>query len=177
MIDPRLVRDDLENVRGMLKKRNMESVVDLDELKRIDEERRTVIARADELREKRNRVSKEIGRLKSKGGDAAELMAEWGSQRKHKGARGFRERLGAGFNELMLSLPNVLSDAVPEGRDENDNVVVRTWGEKPVFNFQPKPHYDIGTELGHPRFRARGQTLRHPFLRLPRPGGENWSAP
>jgi seryl-tRNA synthetase len=58
------------------------------------------------------------------------------------------ERLDAAFNELMLSLPNVLSDTVPVGRDENDNVVVRTWGEKPVFDFQPKPHYDLGTELG-----------------------------
>lgn len=149
MIDPRLVRDDLENVRGMLKKRNMESVVNLDELKRIDEERRAVIARADELREKRNRVSKEIGRLKSKGGDAAELMAEMGGVNESiKELEASVERLDAGFNELMLSIPNVLSDAVPEGRDENDNVVVRTWGEKPVFNFQPKAHYDIGTELG-----------------------------
>ncbi len=149
MIDPRLVRDDLENVRGMLKKRNMETVVDLDGLRRIDEERRAVIARADELREKRNRVSKEIGKLKSKGEDAAALMADMsGVNDSIRELEASVEKLDAGFNELMLSLPNVLSDAVPVGRDENDNILVRTWGEKPVFPFEPKPHYDLGTELG-----------------------------
>jgi len=149
MIDPKLVREDLEGIRAMLKKRNMESAVDPDELGRIDEERRSVIAKADELREKRNRVSKEIGKLKSGGGDASVLMAEMSGV--NDGIRDLEvaaERLDAAFNELMLSLPNVLSDTVPVGRDENDNVVVRTWGEKPVFDFQPKPHYDLGTELG-----------------------------
>lgn len=149
MIDPKLVREDLEGIRAMLKKRNMESAVDPDELGRIDEERRSVIAKADELREKRNRVSKEIGKLKSGGGDASVLMAEMSGV--NDGIRDLEaaaERLDAAFNELMLSLPNVLSDTVPVGRDENDNVVVRTWGEKPVFDFQPKPHYDLGTDLG-----------------------------
>ncbi len=149
MIDPKLVREDLEGIRAMLKKRNMESAVDLDELRRIDEERRSVIAKADELREKRNRVSKQIGKLKSGGGDASELMAEMSGV--NDGIRDLEaaaERLDAAFNELMLSLPNVLSETVPVGRDENDNVVVRTWGEKPVFDFRPKAHYDLGTELG-----------------------------
>ena len=149
MIDPKLVREDLEGIRAMLKKRNMESAVDPDELGRIDEERRSVIAKADELREKRNRVSKEIGKLKSGGGDASVLMAEMsGVNDGIWDLEAAAERLDAAFNELMLSLPNVLSDTVPVGRDENDNVVVRTWGEKPVFDFQPKPHYDLGTELG-----------------------------
>lgn len=149
MIDPKLVRDDLEGVRAMLKKRNMESAVDLDGLRRIDEERRAVIAKTDDLREKRNRVSKEIGKLKSGGGDASALMAEMsGVNDGIKELEAEVERLDADFNELMLSLPNMLSDTVPEGRDESDNLVVRTWGEKPVFDFKPKPHYDLGTELG-----------------------------
>ena len=149
MIDPKLVREDPDGILAMLKKRNMESAVDLDELRRIDEERRSVIAKADELREKRNRVSKEIGKLKSGGGDASELMAEISGV--NDGIRDLEaaaERLDAAFTELMLSLPNVLSETVPVGRDENDNVVVRTWGEKPVFDFQPKPHYELGTALG-----------------------------
>nr|HPO46152.1 serine--tRNA ligase [Spirochaetota bacterium] len=149
MIDPRLVRDDLEGVRAMLKKRNMESAVDLDGLRRIDEERRAVIAKTDDLREKRNRVSKEIGKLKSGGGDASALMAEMsGVNDGIKELEAEVERLDADFNELMLSLPNMLSDTVPEGRDESDNLEIRTWGEKPVFDFKPKPHYDLGTELG-----------------------------
>jgi seryl-tRNA synthetase len=58
------------------------------------------------------------------------------------------EEIGAAFDEMALSLPNILDDSVPVGRDEHDNVVVRTWGEKPKFDFQPKAHYDIGADLG-----------------------------
>ena len=76
MIDPKLLRDDMDYVRKVLRLRNMEGVVDLDALRNIDGERRAAIAKADELREKRNRVSKEIGKRKAGGGDAAGLMAE-----------------------------------------------------------------------------------------------------
>jgi seryl-tRNA synthetase len=149
MIDPKLIREDLEYIRKVLRSRNMESVADLDGLKRIDEDRRSAIAKIDELREKRNRVSKEIGKRKSQGQDASDLMKEMdGVAGSIKDLEEKGEKLNEQFNDLMLSLPNVLDSSVPEGRDERDNVVVRTWGEKPAFDFEPKPHWDLGTGLG-----------------------------
>ncbi len=149
MIDPKLLRENMDYVRTILKMRNMESAVDLDALRDIDEKRRSVIAEADVLREKRNRVSKEIGKRKVKGESAEDLMSEMnGVNESIKNLEGEAAGLDERFNELMLSLPNILSDSVPEGRDENDNKVVRTWGEKPRFDFTPRAHYDLGTELG-----------------------------
>lgn len=149
MLDPKLIREEPERIRQVLKDRNMEGVVDLDLLGSIDNERRTIISRTDELRETRNRVSKEIGKLKSKGEDASEIMKD--VQRVNDSIReleGQLEAVNSRFDDMALSLPNILDSAVPAGKDEKDNIVVRTWGEKPVFSFQPKPHYEIGAELG-----------------------------
>ncbi len=149
MIDPKMIRENLDYIRTVLKLRNMEGVADLDGLRRIDEERRTAIAKIDELREKRNRVSKEIGIRKGKKEDVSDLMKEIdGVAGEIKQLEESGEKLNTQFNDLMLSLPNVLDASVPEGRDESDNVVVRTWGEKPEFAFEPKPHWDLGTDLG-----------------------------
>ena len=76
MIDPKLIRENIDLIRTVLKKRNMEGVVDLDRFRVIDGERRALIQQGDELREKRNRLSKEIGGRKSRGEDAADLMGE-----------------------------------------------------------------------------------------------------
>ncbi|HPB82603.1 MAG TPA: serine--tRNA ligase [Spirochaetota bacterium] len=149
MLDPKLIREEPERIRQVLKDRNMEGVVDLDLLGSIDNERRAIISRTDELRETRNRVSKEIGKLKSKGEDASEIMKD--VQRVNDSIReleGQLEAVNSRFDDMALSLPNILDSAVPAGKDEKDNIVVRTWGEKPVFSFQPKPHYEIGAELG-----------------------------
>jgi seryl-tRNA synthetase len=149
MLDPKLIREEPERIRQVLKDRNMEGVVDLDLLGAIDNERRTIISRTDELRETRNRVSKEIGKLKSKGGDASEIMKEVQQVNDAiKELEGQLEAVNSRFDDMALSLPNILDSAVPVGKDEKDNIVVRTWGDKPVFSFQPKPHYEIGAELG-----------------------------
>ena len=149
MIDPKVIREDLEGLKNLLRKRNMEKAVDLDELYRVDEERRAIITESDELREKRNRVSKEIGKVKGAGGDAAHLLKEMEGVSDR--VRALEERsavLDGRFREMHLSIPNILDPSVPEGRDDSANVVVRTWGEKPVFDFEPRPHYDLGVDLG-----------------------------
>lgn len=148
MIDPKLLRDNIDYIKELLQKRNMAGAIDLDALKRIDDERRAAIAKTGELRETRNRVSKEIGGRKSKGEDAADLMKEMeGVNAGIKDLDALQESLNTQFNDILLSLPNVLDSSVPEGKDENDNKVVRYWGEKPKFDFEPKPHFDIGAEL------------------------------
>ena len=149
MIDPKLIRDDIESIRLLLGKRNMMESVNIDELKMIDEERRTLNLKSDELREKRNRLSKTIGQLKSQGKDAAPEMKE--VQSLSDELKTFADRLAElneKFNALHLSIPNILDVSVPEGMDEKDNKVVREWGGKPVFGFDPLPHYEIGTGMG-----------------------------
>ncbi len=149
MIDPKIIRDDIDSVRALLAKRNMQGAVDIDQLKRIDEERRELALKSDDLREKRNRLSKAIGQVKSKGGDAASEMMEVQSiSDELKSFSDRLEELNISFNDLHLSVPNILDDSVPEGRDEKDNKIVREWGKKPEFSFEPQPHFEIGTKLG-----------------------------
>jgi seryl-tRNA synthetase len=149
MIDPKLIRENIDAVAAMLAKRNQQGSVDLDALKRLDEERRSCIARVDELREKRNRLSKEVGARKSKGEDAAEIMKEVSSiGGEIKALDEKAESLNKEFTDQLLSIPNMLDETVPQGKDDQDNTVVRTWGEKPKFSFTPIPHYDLGVDMG-----------------------------
>ena len=149
MIDPKLIREELPKIDTMLKKRKMESVVDLNAFKEIDEKRREIVVESDELRERRNKISKEIGVRKSKGEDVEDLMKEMPDvSEKIKSLTEEINTLNEKFSEYHLSVPNILNEAVPEGNDEEDNIIVREWGKKPEFNFDPKPHYDLGTDLG-----------------------------
>ncbi len=148
MIDPRLIREKLDTVKDVVSKRNMDGVVDFSRLEAIDEERRSVIARSDELREKRNRFSKEIGNKKQQGEDASAMMEEVrGISDSIKELEAELTRLNDEYGDMVLSIPNMLSEDVPAGMDENDNVQVRSWGKKPAFDFEPVPHYDLGTAL------------------------------
>ena len=148
MLDPKLIREDIDGIRNTLKMRNMEDVVDLDHLKKIDEERREIIAQTDSLREKRNRLSKEIGSRKAKGEKADDLMNEvQGVSEEIKVQEQKIDKLNKEFNDILLNLPNLLDKSIPFGKDENDNLVVKTWSDKPKFKFKPKPHYELGVEL------------------------------
>lgn len=149
MIDPKIIRDDIESIRKLLERRNMQGAVDVEELKAVDEERRALSLKSDELREKRNTLSKTIGQLKSQGKNADDAMKEVQSiSDEIKKFSDRLEELNEKFKDLHLSIPNMLDASVPAGKDDKDNVVVREWGKKPEFSFTPKPHYEIGTDLG-----------------------------
>ncbi len=149
MIDPKIIRENLKVIEELLIKRNMEGAVDIDELRRVEQDRREFSLRSDELREKRNKLSKIIGQLKSKGKDASDALAEVQAIGAELDSFGDKlNELNEKFADMHLSIPNILDESVPEGKDDSDNIVVREWGEKPNFNFEPKPHYDIGTNLG-----------------------------
>lgn len=148
MIDPKFIRDDIEGIRKLLERRGMTHAVDLDRLKAMNEERRSLIKQSDEARERKNKLSKEIGQKKAKKENADDLMKE--SQActdTIKQCTDGLAALDAEFTEMHLSVPNFLDASVPDGTGEQDNPVVRTWGEKPKFSFAPKPHYDLGTAL------------------------------
>ncbi|MDR3238265.1 MAG: serine--tRNA ligase [Spirochaetia bacterium] len=149
MIDPKIIRDDIESVRRLLKARHMEDALDIDELARIDDERRRLILSADELREKRNKASKEIGLKKANGADVSAAMeGVQGISDEIKSIDEKLQSLNESFTYMHLAVPNLLDPSVPEGRDDSGNILVREWGEKRKFSFEPKAHYDLGTELG-----------------------------
>ena len=144
MISIDLIRRDPDLVRQAM--RNRAADVPLDEILSLDEERRSLIVQADALRARRNEVSREMGRSKERPQELIEEMRSAGSQIKE-----LEERLrstGEKLDGLLLKVPNIPDDSAPVGPDESANVVVKTVGELPSFDFEPEAHWDIAERLG-----------------------------
>ena len=147
MLDMKLIRETPELVQEALIKRHMDPSP-VDEVLLLDEKRRQLIQDVEEMRAERNAVSKEIGRMKGKDERQAKIDA----------MRELGDRIGAidaelqqvevDLEALVSEIPNIPDPDVPVGVDDSDNVVVRTVGERPAFDFEPKPHWDLGPELG-----------------------------
>ncbi len=149
MIDARLIRENPDYIKKILKIRNMEHVADIDKFAKIDEERRDIIAKTDRLRQRRNAASKEVGKRRASNEDDSDLRQEVQKiSDEVKELEASSEKLNQEYNDMLLSLPNILDDSVPAGSDEKDNKVIREYGKKPEFSFTPKTHYDLGTEMG-----------------------------
>ncbi len=147
MLDLKFVRENLDVVKQALEVR--QSNLSLDEFLELDRKRRQLIQESEELRSRRNRVSQEIGRLKKAGEDASDIIREM----KEVGARIKRleEELSAidqKVRDILLAIPNIPHESVPVGKDEDDNVTVKRWGDIPEFDFEPLPHWDIGVNAG-----------------------------
>ena len=144
MISIELIRRDPDLIREAMRKRAAD--VPVDEILSLDEERRSLIVRADALRARRNEVSREMGRSKDRPQELIEEMRSAGSQIKE-----LEDRLrstGENLDDLLLRVPNIPDESAPVGPDESANVVVRTVGELPSFDFEPEPHWDIAERLG-----------------------------
>jgi seryl-tRNA synthetase len=147
MLDIRLLRDNLDEVKRRMATRGV--VIDWDEFVSLDRERREALAHIERLREKKNRLSGEIGKLKKTGGDATALMSEVEAVSEGiRNAEGPLAALEVRFDQFMLSLPNLPNPSVKVGRTADDNREIRRWGGAPKFDFEPKNHWDIGEELG-----------------------------
>ena len=149
MLDLRRLRAEPDAVKVALAKRGDESLLAaVDEVIALDEERRRAISEVEELKARRNEVSREIGALKRKGEDAEELILE---MREVAGKIGVLDgdvsRTEEIIREILLGLPNTPLARVPEGGEEA-NVVVREWGNKPAFPFDARPHWELGESLG-----------------------------
>jgi len=147
VLDIKLLRDNPELVDRGLKRRGL--VAPLDHFLELDARRRSLLTEVERLKHKRNVVSEEIGKLKKEGKEPVELIAEMRevSQR----IKALDEEIRTVEEELdkeLLTLPNLPHSSVPDGSGPEDNVVVRTWGEKTSFSFTPRPHWEIGEELG-----------------------------
>lgn len=147
MLDIKLIRKEPEKIKDILMRRKMDPSV-IDEILSLDEKRRENISKADELKNIRNLESKEIGSLKKAGKDIteqSEKVRQIGDQIKALDEE--TVELEHKVKKLMEAIPNLPSEKVPDGEDDSFNVEVRSWGEKPVFNFEPKAHWDIGEKL------------------------------
>ncbi|MFH1148614.1 MAG: serine--tRNA ligase [Pseudomonadota bacterium] len=147
MLDLKYVRENLDSIKEMLARRG--SDLSLSEFEAVDTERRRIIQDVEDFRNRRNVVSEEVGRLKKEGADAGHLT----EQMKAVNARikdleiVLNEKEGA-LSAILLNMPNVPHPGVPIGRESSDNPVVKRWGDIRKFDFEPKPHWDIGEELG-----------------------------
>lgn len=150
MIDVRLLRQDPDALRGRLAARGKRDETDqaVGAVLERDAERRALIGEGDELKARRNAVSQEVGLRKRRGEPADDLIAETrtvGDRIREIDAR-LRD-LEAEIEHVLLRMPNVTDASVPAGGEES-NAVVRTWGERREFAFTPRPHWDIGADLG-----------------------------
>ncbi len=144
MLSLELIRKDPNFVAKALARRGEEQPID--EIQVLDIQRRTLQAKADMLRARRNRTSRAIGRMS---GDRAPLIAEMRQVGRQLSALDKEhEEIQAKLHQLLLGLPNIPQSDVPDGEGEDDNVVIRTWGDIPAFDFLPKPHWDLGELLG-----------------------------
>lgn len=147
MLDVKFLREDLTRVKARLATRGTE--IDWDEFVYLDQQRRDTLARIEKLKERKNRLSGEIGKVKKSGGDATVLMREVEevSETIRKGEEPLAE-IEARFENFMLTVPNLPEASVPVGRSAAENREVRRWGDPPQFDFPAKNHWDIGEELG-----------------------------
>ena len=147
MLSIELIRTDPDLVRRALESRGEGG--SLTAVLELDAQRRRAVSQGDELRARRNQVSRQVGQLRASGQEpAAEVIQEMrqvGDQVSHleEQVRGLEQ----GINEILFSLPNIPLQDVPQGNTEEDNVVVRQWGEPRAFDFSPLPHWDLGEQL------------------------------
>ena len=149
MLDPAFVRDRLEDVRAGLRRRGMDPDADLDRLAALEAERRRLIPEVERLKREQNASGEEVARAKREGRDpSAVFAANKARGQQIKQLEQDVERVERERNALLLTLPNVPHTSVPEGSTAADNKEVRRVGTPRAFDFEPKPHWDVGPALG-----------------------------
>lgn len=147
MLDIRFIRENADAVKTAMKNRNAD--VDVDTVLALDVRRREIVAEVEGLKAERNKTSKNIGMMIKEGKDPEEVKAQ---------VREMGDKISALDEELrdvdtklrdsLLYIPNMPADSTPVGLTEDDNPVIRSWGVKTELDFEPKPHWDLGAELG-----------------------------
>lgn len=164
MLDQKLLRTNFKEITERLKHRG-EDLSDLVKFGDLDEKRRSLISEVEQLKAQRNEATKQISELKKNNEDATSAiteMRELGGKIKEldKNLTIIDEEL----TQILYSIPNIPHESVPVGEDEDDNIEVRTWGEKKSFDFEPKPHWDIGTDLDILDFERAGKVTGSRFV-------------
>lgn len=174
MLDPKIVRANPEEITRLLKKKGFE--FPLDRFSALEEQRRKLQVDTENLQNERNTRSKSIGKAKASGEDIAPLLAEVGQLGdKLDLAKAALQTLQAELDDLLLGIPNLPDESVPEGASEDDNVEVRLWGTLPSFDFEPLDHVSLGErdtqldfEVAAKLTGSRFAVMRGPLARLHR---------
>ena len=165
MLDPRLLRTELETTATRLKRRGV--VLDIERIQELEALRKRLQVAAEELQNERNSRSRQIGKSKAAGEDIQPLLnevANLGDRLKNAQAElGETQRQ---LGEIALGIPNLPHDTVPDGADEADNREERRWGEPRQFSFKPKDHVDLGAELGLLDFEAAAKLTGSRFVTM-----------
>jgi len=165
VLDLRFIRTNPDIVRAALSNKRVE--VDLDRLLDLDVERRQILVEVEALKAKRNDISKQVGILKKQGQDATAILSEMGDVGERIKSLDQRSRqVDEGLQELLYQLPNIPSAEAPVGKDDADNIEVFTWGEPRTFDWQPRPHWEIGEILNGLDFERAGKVSGSRFVFL-----------
>ena len=147
MLDLKLIRGETEKVKAALARRK--EVVDIDAIIEVDDKRRALLFEAEALKAKQNEVTKQIPVMKKEGKDTTAVFAEMKEiSEKIKELDAKVREVEDELNRMMLTIPNIPSDDVPDGDTDEDNVEIRKFGEPKDFGFEPKAHWDLGKDLG-----------------------------
>lgn len=165
MLDLKRIRNNPEKIKALLANRGEDfDVTCIDEVVALDEKRRAILVDVEALKSKRNQVSAEIPKRKKAGEDVTAVMAEMreiGDKIKADDAK--VSEIDEKINYIMLRIPNIPNPQVPDGETDEDNVEIKVWGDKTKFDFEPKAHWDLGTDLKILDFERAGKTTGSRF--------------
>ena len=174
MIDPKLLRNNIEAVNAALAKRGIQ--LDVQEWADLEARRKELQSKAENLQAERNAGAKQVGQIKKSGGDASEIMARMAAIGDEiKTAEVALAELQTELEQKSLAIPNLPDESVPEGKDESDNLEILKWGTPRQFDFEIKDHTDLGEWMGGLEFEtatkltgSRFSVLKGPLARLQR---------
>lgn len=165
MLDLKLVQKQPEVLARALRDRH--SPLTIEDFQALDGRRRALIAEVEALKSRRNAASQEVAKLKRAGADASALLAELGAlSDRIKALDAQTEEAREAVAKWMLGVPNIPDASVPVGRDETENVEILRWGEQPAFDFEPRPHWDLGSELSGLDFERAARLTGSRFVVL-----------
>ena len=165
MLDPKLIRAELDETAQKLQRRGF--TLDVDTIRRLEDERKTLQVETQNLQAEKNTSAKSIGQAKAKGEDIQPLLdavAELGD--KLKAAEDRLSALQVELNDILMGIPNIPHETTPDGKSEDDNVEVRKWGSIPEFDFEVKDHVDLGESMRHMSFETAAKIAGSRFTVL-----------
>jgi len=147
MLDLKFISENAELVRKAIANKNEKA--DIDKILELDSRRKAIILDVEKKKAERNKTSAEIAKMKKSGQDASEVIASMKKLGEDISALDERQRdVETELHNLLLTIPNIPDESVPVGETEDDNVEIKSWGEKPKFDFTPAPHWELGEKLG-----------------------------
>ncbi|MFN3531690.1 MAG: serine--tRNA ligase [Candidatus Brocadia sp.] len=172
MLDINFIRNNPDRVKQAIAHKH-ESAANVDQILELDTQRRSLIHTCEQLKSKRNEKSKEVSEFKKKGQDASSIIEE--TKKIGDEIKSFEEKLKElepQITNLLLRIPNIPAADVPIGKDEKDNVVVKTWGQRKTFDFTPLPHWELGRILNILDLERSSKISGSGFILLKGPGAK-----